>query len=85
MQMKENELIVFFKNDLERELSYLTACRRLKDDLKLLENIQTEILKLLLTPADVLERTPSSKTLFLTKFRTFLKENLADSPVNIFF
>ena len=42
-----------------------------------------EILKLLLTPADVLERTPSSKTLFLTKFRTFLKENLADSPVNL--
>ncbi len=70
-----------FQNDLERDFNLLPACQKLKDDLKLLENIQIEILKLLLTPSDVLQRPPSSKYLFITKFRLFLKENLTDSPV----
>ncbi|CAF0832772.1 unnamed protein product [Rotaria sordida] len=71
-------------NDLERDLSSLSACRKLKDDLKLVENIQIEILKLLLTPSDVLQHPPSSKFLFITKFRLFLKENLSDSPLHNF-
>ncbi|CAF4603575.1 unnamed protein product, partial [Rotaria sp. Silwood2] len=71
-------------NDLERDLSCLSTCRKLKDDLKSLENIQIEILKLLLTPSDVLQHPPSSKFLFITKFRLFLKENLSDSPLHNF-
>lgn len=69
-------------NDFERDFSYLPAYRKFKEDLKSIENIQTEILKLLLTPSDVLQRPPSSKYLFVTKFRQFLKENLADSPLH---
>ncbi|UJR28734.1 hypothetical protein I4U23_009963 [Adineta vaga] len=69
-------------NDLERDLSYLPACRKLKDDLKSLENIQIEILKTLLNPSDVLQHPPSSKYLFITKFRIFLKENLTESPIH---
>ncbi|CAF1160405.1 unnamed protein product [Rotaria sp. Silwood1] len=71
-------------NDVERDLSCLSACRKLKDDLNSLENIQIEILKLLLTPSDVLQHPPSSKFLFITKFRLFLKENLSDSPLHNF-
>ncbi|CAF3189217.1 unnamed protein product [Rotaria socialis] len=72
----------FNLNDLERDLSCLSACRKLKEDLKSLETIQIEILKLLLTPSDVIQHPPSSKFLFITKFRSFLKENLADSPLH---
>lgn len=54
----------------------------MKEDLKSIETIQIEILKLLLTPSDVIQHPPSSKFLFITKFRHFLKENLTESPVN---
>lgn len=70
------------QSDFERDFSYLSAYRKFKDDLKSIENIQIEILKILLTPSDVLQRQPSSKSLFITKFRQFIKDNLADSPVN---
>ncbi|CAF1232898.1 unnamed protein product [Didymodactylos carnosus] len=66
---------------LEQELAYLFACRSLKEDLQTIETIQVEILKLLLLPSDVLVRPPSSKFLFITKFRLFLKENLTESPL----
>ncbi|CAF0857799.1 unnamed protein product [Adineta steineri] len=69
-------------NELERDLNCLPTYRKLKDDLKLLETIQIEILKLLLTPSDVLQHPPSSKYLFITKFRIFLKENLTESPLH---
>ena len=72
----------FLQDDLERDLNYLPACRKLKEDLKSVENLQIEILKLLLTPSDVISVPPSSKYLFITNFRNFLKENLTESPVS---
>lgn len=75
----------FIQDDVERDLTYLPACRKLKEDLKSVENLQIEILKLLLTPSDVLQNPPSSKYLFITNFRGFLKENLTESPVRFDF
>lgn len=60
----------------------MPACQKLKHDVILLENLQIEILKLLLNPHDVLKKSTSSKSLFLPKFRTFLRESLTESPVN---
>jgi hypothetical protein len=82
---KRSVVFFFIQDDLERDLTYLPACRKLKEDLKSVENLQIEILKLLLTPSDVLQNPPSSKYLFITNFRGFLKENLTESPVRFTF
>ncbi|XP_043273679.1 E3 ubiquitin-protein ligase RNF123-like isoform X1 [Venturia canescens] len=56
--------------------SYMDACNEIKNAISELECLQVELLVLLLDNNDATNRTPSSRTIFLTKFRRFLHENL---------
>uniref|UniRef100_T1IK83 RING-type E3 ubiquitin transferase n=1 Tax=Strigamia maritima TaxID=126957 RepID=T1IK83_STRMM len=65
----------------ENKIAYDEAILKLKDSLKVLENIQVELLKVLLDNEDG-DNSPCSRLLFLTKFRDFLRENLTGSRLH---
>ncbi|XP_078046669.1 E3 ubiquitin-protein ligase RNF123 isoform X2 [Augochlora pura] len=55
--------------------SYLEACEKIKAAISELEKVQTELLVILLDNSDGNEKRPTSRTIFLRRFRHFIKKN----------
>ncbi|XP_064604806.1 LOW QUALITY PROTEIN: E3 ubiquitin-protein ligase RNF123-like [Liolophura sinensis] len=71
-------------DDTGKNSEYLDACDRLRQKIEEIEDIQVEMLKTLLIHSDVKEGT-TTRMIFLSKFRLYLKENTGSShlpPVN---
>ncbi|XP_063226205.1 E3 ubiquitin-protein ligase RNF123 isoform X2 [Bacillus rossius redtenbacheri] len=56
--------------------AYLAACCKIKDAIATLEELQVELLITLLDNTDGTPTRPSSRIIFLSKFRAFLHENI---------
>ncbi|XP_076289360.1 E3 ubiquitin-protein ligase RNF123 isoform X2 [Lasioglossum baleicum] len=61
--------------------SYLDACEKIKAAVSELEKIQTELLVTFLDNSDGTEKRPTSRTIFLRKFRSFIKESIISNCV----
>nr|QVD39346.1 E3 ubuquitin-protein kinase RNF123 [Schistocerca gregaria] len=67
-------------DDVERNKEdYLQACQKIKEAAASVEAVQINFLGKLLDNADGTETQPSSRKIFLKKFRVFLHENLISS------
>nr|XP_033339728.1 E3 ubiquitin-protein ligase RNF123-like [Megalopta genalis] len=55
--------------------SYLEACEKIKAAISELEKVQTELLVIFLDNSDGNEKKPTSRTIFLRRFRYFIKKN----------
>lgn len=64
--------------EINRE-SYTEACERIKSAITEVEALQVELLITFLDNTDGTDKTPSSRTIFLKKFRRFVQENLISS------
>ncbi|XP_047367555.1 E3 ubiquitin-protein ligase RNF123 isoform X4 [Vespa velutina] len=59
-----------------RKDAYIEACESIKDSVEELENIQLWLLMTLLDNSDGTPNRPTSRTIFLRKFKRFVHENL---------
>ncbi|GLH11947.1 E3 ubiquitin-protein ligase [Gryllus bimaculatus] len=62
-----------------KKSSYLRACKEIQRAIAEVENLQVQLLKALMNNTDGTATRPSSRKIFLRKFRTFLHENLISS------
>ncbi|XP_015584850.1 E3 ubiquitin-protein ligase RNF123 isoform X2 [Cephus cinctus] len=56
--------------------AYMDTCERIKSAITEIEALQVELIVTLLDNKDGTEKTPTSRTIFLKKFRRFVQENL---------
>ncbi|XP_066594474.1 E3 ubiquitin-protein ligase RNF123-like [Prorops nasuta] len=55
---------------------YFDACKRIKSAISEIEELQMELLLTLLNNSDGTDKTPTSRTIFLKKFRRFVQEHV---------
>ncbi|XP_012272240.1 E3 ubiquitin-protein ligase RNF123 isoform X2 [Orussus abietinus] len=60
---------------------YIRSCERIKTAISEVEALQVELLVTLLDNSDGTSHTPTSRTIFLKKFRRFVQENLITSRI----
>ncbi|KAJ9584194.1 hypothetical protein L9F63_021458, partial [Diploptera punctata] len=63
----------------ENKTAYLSACAKIKESFASIEALQVDLLKTLMDNSDGTPTQPSSRKIFLRKFRNFLQENLLSS------
>ncbi|XP_076182356.1 E3 ubiquitin-protein ligase RNF123 isoform X2 [Ptiloglossa arizonensis] len=59
--------------------SYLDACEKIKTAMSEVEKVQVELILTLLNNSDANDKKPTSRTIFLTKFKRFVQENYKSS------
>ncbi|KAJ4433729.1 E3 ubiquitin-protein ligase RNF123 [Periplaneta americana] len=63
----------------ENKAAYFVSCQKIKEAIASVETLQVDLLKTVLDNTDGTPLQPSSRKIFLHKFRNFLQENLLSS------